>query len=243
MNNMSKIICFFLVILVFSTTISCNKKDVLSEDKMVAVLKDLYLAESMYDVNHGSFRTENARHSLYDAVLKKHGITEAQLDSSLVWYSDNAQIYIRVSDSIVSSFKQELTDLDVQYAQLNNSRYSQLKLVPSSFYLSQKNPLLRFNLDSLQVKKYPNFNLKFETLGVKPSDSLLFSLAYVYKDTTIFKKQLLLSDQSYQFKNTSTLPVQDLESMYGFIYANPSKIGLRNILLHHMSIKNDSLSN
>lgn len=226
-----------LAILCTTAISSCKKKEVLSEDTMVAILKDLYLTESMYDVNHGNFRTDKAKTSLYNAVLEKHGITEAQLDSSLVWYSDNAQLYLRVSDSITSFLRQDLKEVETLYAQQNNIKYRSLEPISSYFYLSDQDPLVRFDLDSVEVQKYPNFDLNLQVLGAQSSDSLVLSLAYVYKDTTILNQQLLSENKSYQFKNTSTLPIQDLKAISGYMYVNPSKIGERNILLHNMSIK------
>ena len=237
MNKYSKIKSLVLAMLCIATLSSCQKKDILPEDKMVAVLKDLYLAESMYDLNQGNFRTEKAKAALYDVVLEKHGITEAQLDSSLIWYSDNAQIYLRVNDSIISSLKQDLKIVEVQYTQQNKFKNRPLEPIPSYFYLSDQDPLIRFDIDSVEVKKYPKFNLNLQILGSQPTDSLVVSLAYVYKDTTILDQQVLPENKSYQFKKDSILPIQDLKSINGYLYVDPSKIGSRNILLHNMSIK------
>lgn len=237
MSNIPKVVFFLLAIFCITTISSCKKKEILSEDKMLAVLKDLYLTESMYDVNNGNFRSDKSKTSLYSAVLEKYGITEAQLDSSLVWYSDNAQIYIRINDSIISSLRQDLKDIETQYAQENNIKSRPLEPVPSFFYLSGEEPLLRIDIDSVVVKRFPNFNLNLQILGSKPTDSLIVSLAYVYKDTTILDEQFLSENKSYNLKNTSILPIQDLKSIYGYLYVNPAKIGCRNILLHNMSIK------
>jgi hypothetical protein len=39
--------------------------------------------------------------SYYQSVLNKHGVTQAQFDSSLVWYTDNPQIFNKIYPNVI----------------------------------------------------------------------------------------------------------------------------------------------
>ncbi len=71
--------------------------DVLSESTMEDVIYDYHMAQSIAEAGD-SF--EVRRYGYVQAVFRKHGITEAEFDSSMVWYSANAArlkaIYERV---------------------------------------------------------------------------------------------------------------------------------------------------
>lgn len=234
------IICFILAILCLATTSSCKKKDVLPEDKMVAVLKDLYLTESVYDVKYRDFTSDNKKMALFNSVLEKHNITQAELNSSLMWYSDNPEQFIRVNDSVISMMRQSIQSLDLEYAELKKEQNKPSGSVPSYFYLSRKQPLLRFNIDSIEIFKYPNFELSFSNLGSLSQDSLMLSLTYSYIDSTIVENQYLSANRHYSIKNRSILPFKDLKNIYGYFYANPSKIADRTILLNNIILKNSN---
>lgn len=220
-------------------TTSCSKKDIIPEDKMIAVLKDAYLAESMFDVKHGSFdKNEESRKALLKAVLEKHGITDAQFDSSLVWYSDNAQLFIRINDSTISELRSEVKEIDMKYTKQRALNGLAKGSLPSSFYLSFADPLIRFNLDSIQLQKHPNFGLSLKTLGALAQDSVELSLAYTFNDTVITQQQFLQGNRAYNFdKAAQKDPSRKLISVSGYIYVDPFKIGNRNILLSDISIK------
>jgi hypothetical protein len=84
---------------------ACSVKvpsDVISQGKMENLLYDYYIAKSMGD---NMPYTEAYKKELYlDAVFKKYGTTQAEFDSSMVWYSRNTEtlskIYSKVSERL-----------------------------------------------------------------------------------------------------------------------------------------------
>jgi len=97
--------------------VSCGKipNGVLSESEMQKVLTDIHIAESMVTSNYTKFDNDSARQALFQAVFKKHRITQAEYDSSLSWYARNLDIYIRIYDRIKLDIDQQIKDLgDVQ---------------------------------------------------------------------------------------------------------------------------------
>ncbi len=76
-------VLFGLSIVFFSC--SSRPDGVLSEKEMEAVMLDLYLLEGDASVKSISLTNEQ-KAPYYNAVLAKHGVTAAQVDSSLAFY-------------------------------------------------------------------------------------------------------------------------------------------------------------
>lgn len=75
----------------------------LQPDEMEEILYDFHLSQAVVMMEHDA--PENAeRHLAYQAVLKKHQVTQAEFDSSLVYYYSHAyrldEIYKRVSQRL-----------------------------------------------------------------------------------------------------------------------------------------------
>ena len=97
-NTPLLIVC---LILAFSI-LSCEQRPegILSKGEMEDVLYDYHLAQAMADWVPGHEGESNQPY--IDAVFRKHGITQAEFDSSLVWYnahaSDLKDIYESLKD-------------------------------------------------------------------------------------------------------------------------------------------------
>lgn len=77
------------------TVASCDRrpKAVLSEDEMVSLMTDMQLAEAYTDVSGKGGDYTAMRKSLSEGVLSAHGVSQAQLDSTLLWYGKNVDEY------------------------------------------------------------------------------------------------------------------------------------------------------
>ena len=79
---------------------------VMSESKMERVLYDYHLAQGMAETipYDGGRSIEQMRYEYQQAVFRKHGITEAEFDSSLVYYCSDLtrmnRIYSRLNDRL-----------------------------------------------------------------------------------------------------------------------------------------------
>lgn len=76
--------------------------NIIQPDDMEDILYDYYLSREMAQKPSGEGNSSYLRTLYYKSVLKKHGVTEAEFDSSLVYYyghaDDFAKIFSRVSD-------------------------------------------------------------------------------------------------------------------------------------------------
>lgn len=100
-------ICFFLVLACIVFACSKVPGGILSEREMKSVLMDMRLAEAMVETNYKDFGTIEKKEALYASVFKKHKITQAYYDSSLVWYGRNLDIYMRVNDAVQAELKKQ----------------------------------------------------------------------------------------------------------------------------------------
>lgn len=88
--------CGLFVFLVW-TLFACQVKrpeTVLSDKQMEDVLYDYHIAKAL---GEALSYNENYKRVLYvESVYKKYGITEAQFDSSMVWYARNPEVLSKI---------------------------------------------------------------------------------------------------------------------------------------------------
>lgn len=98
---------YSVLLLVFCLT-ACEvkrPKDVLSDARMENVLYDYHIAKAMgEEVPYN----ESYKRLLYiESVFKKQGITQAQFDSSMVWFSRNPEVITKIYEQVNLRLKAE----------------------------------------------------------------------------------------------------------------------------------------
>ena len=94
----AKIACIACILL---TIVGCRPRGVLSNREMRDVLYDLHRADGAIQVAGYNYAHDQEVAGYYKNVLDKHGITQAQFDSSLVWYTDNPQIFNKIYPKVL----------------------------------------------------------------------------------------------------------------------------------------------
>lgn len=231
-----KLTCYLLSFLIGSASvISCRDgKDALSRDKMVEVLHDIQLAEAIYQNKYNDFRDKEQKDALIQGILNKHGITQAELDSSLVWYADNAEIYMKVNDSVISSLKTEVEHLSKTFSRGLGASNVNNSILPSFYYLSGYVPTLTFDIDSVRIHNYPNFSLEFNTLGIQEQMKAELEVVFEYRDTTITKYQSLNKDAQFKVLGDTLL----LKNISGYIHIDARNSIDKKVLLYNIVLKN-----
>lgn len=97
------VVCVLLLALA-----GCRPKGVLSSREMRDVLYDLHRADGAIQVSGYNYSHDEELAACYKSVLDKHGITQAQFDSSLVWYTDNPQIFNKIYPKVVARLEADL---------------------------------------------------------------------------------------------------------------------------------------
>ena len=80
--------------------LSCGRipDGVMDNDDMAHVIADLQLADAYISANPDQYSNDSSKQALKQSIFKKHGITQRDYDSSLVWYAHNMEDYIRAYD-------------------------------------------------------------------------------------------------------------------------------------------------
>ena len=91
--------------------VSCKPgvpRDVIQPDDMEDILYDYYVSQGMASMSGPNYGNEDYKRDLYfNAVLKKHGVTKAEFDSSLVFYYTRADYFVKVYKNVQERLSEE----------------------------------------------------------------------------------------------------------------------------------------
>lgn len=98
-------------IALFTICCTVRPKGVLSSRKMENVLYDLHRTDGILQSAGIYYRNQSDLSDYYLSVLSKYNITQAEFDSSLVWYTDNPQIFNKIYPRVVRRLEKERAEL------------------------------------------------------------------------------------------------------------------------------------
>lgn len=165
---------------------------ILSDDKMEAVLYDYHIAKVMGDELSSS---ESYKRVLYiESVYKKHGITKAEFDSSMVWFSRNPDILHGIYEKVNIRLRNEKDKLE--------------RLIS----LRDDRPMYSLSGDSVDVWMWRNMYCLY---GIAGENKLTFTLP---SDSNFYDRDTLAWSIRFTFKelpaDTSYLPVMAMQMVY-----------------------------
>lgn len=199
-----KKLCYIFLTIFFLLAVSCGQRpsNVLPKDKMIEVLYDLQLAQGI--INHNNIElvhTEEGRRTVMNSVLAKHKISQNDLDSSIMWYSDNLMEYKAVNDSVTNRLRNKVKILRDEDFALRGISTVKKDTIPVFFYLDKESPRYTFYFTESNIvnDSITNFRLRFNVIGLNERSRKLETKVYfVYKDTTIVNQILVQKDSVYQ---------------------------------------------
>ncbi|MCS6824471.1 MAG: DUF4296 domain-containing protein [Cytophagaceae bacterium] len=96
--------------IVFLFLLACNEHDeqpppgILSKEKMITVLIDIYLTESAISLKNITRDSSVALYSLYEKeIFKKHNISDSVFYRSREFYYNHPKMYYSIYESLVDS--------------------------------------------------------------------------------------------------------------------------------------------
>lgn len=66
---------------------------VIPDDEMAELLADLHTGDAVVESNYTYYVSDSSRQALKQAILKRHGYTQDDLDSSMMWYGAHLDRY------------------------------------------------------------------------------------------------------------------------------------------------------
>ena len=99
---------WFVILCVLLAIVGCRPRGVLSNKEMRNVLYDLHRVDGALQVAGYNYGHNQELAAYYKTVLDEHGVTQAEFDSSLVWYTDNPQIFNKIYPKVIARLQEDV---------------------------------------------------------------------------------------------------------------------------------------
>lgn len=206
----------------------CSKrpKNILSEDKMVAVMTDIQIAEA-YDRSGGANEYLNGRNRelLGRGVLMHHGVTPEEMDSTLAWYGRNMDEYPKLYKKIDA----ELSRRQLKYARAageSENEGSSADLWPySRHYVIDGKSLTEgivANIPSVDLEPGVKITWKMSVDGAS-ARNLILGVDYADGSSEVYKQTNRSLDKMVEIslQTDSILEVSNIFAIADFEYSAP----------------------
>ena len=92
--------------------VGCRPKGILHSWEMREIMVDLHKTDAMLQISGLTQGYDEAKNIYYAQVLEKHGTTQAQFDSSLVWYTAHPQLFDKIYPKVIADLQAEEKELN-----------------------------------------------------------------------------------------------------------------------------------
>lgn len=249
MKSKKSVTYFFLFILLGGLAYSCQNrpKEVLNRKQMERLMYDVYIAEATMENDYQNFNTPEKKEAYINKVFQAHKATQAQWDTSLSWYSDRIDLYLKMNDSVKARLQRSRQQIDAMVAQQNQGQQVDPSLVspsylPSFYTFSMPDTRrgFRFHFDSSEISSRvagDDFVFRFSAVGISPnlSPSLISLLTLVYSDTTIYRFQEIRENKVYELSGSKYIPGDTITEIRGFVHLQDSTGLMPHIQIYNVS--------
>lgn len=102
------------IVLIFPLLcVACNSVPdyVIPPSEMSSIMADIHVGEAVIESNYSDYPSDSAKMLLKQSILKKHGYTTTDLDTSFMWYGANLTVYGKVYDETIEILSDRLARL------------------------------------------------------------------------------------------------------------------------------------
>lgn len=98
---MRNITALIMLLLMLQVATGCRKTPdhVIPEGKMAEIMADINIGNAIVEDERGHYSTDSSKMVLMQSIYARHGVTAADVDTSLVWYGHNIETYIKVCEA------------------------------------------------------------------------------------------------------------------------------------------------
>lgn len=231
-----------IVILLVVTLLACSKvpHGILSEKKMQAVQTDMQIAEAMISEGHNDFQDDAQKEALYESIFHKHGISQADYDTALVWYGRHLDVYIKVYDRILADLDQREKELGKDAGFSLRSDSINIWTNPSFIMFSRK-ALCNGVVFSIKPEMgYPSGSVFVMGMNVWGLNNKLRNKPNVHMcadlgDTTVVMNEKIQFD-GYHKVILRSIPGKAVQRVYGYIFMNNSNEDYNKIYVDSLNL-------
>ncbi len=231
---------------------SCFRpKEVLTRKKMERLMYDVYVAEATMENDYSQFDTPEKKEAYIHRVFERHNVNQARWDTSLSWYSDRIDLYLRMNDSVKARLKRAQEEVDALMAlESLQSTFHDPSLTSESYippYYSFTSYGMRsgfrFRLDSVEIaSEIPEDTLlfTFHVIGVPPAypEPPTATLALTYGDTTLYHSLRLSENRGYRIDASKQFDNDTIKQISGFVHLQNPTGTVPSILLYDIYLGN-----
>ena len=243
-------VCHFLCLsmaLLFLTGCKPKRpKGILSESKMEKVMVDYHLAQGMAETIEGD-DVEKARYRYIQAVFRKHHITEAEFDSSLVYYFEHSETFLDIYKNVSLKVQAQAEKFGVD-ARATQNQYSHLtdQGDTANIWTDHTNACIipnklqniyQFVLNSDSTYQAGDafiwhFHTQYITQGIDREAFAVLTFQYS-NDSIVSVTQHVRGNANYDIKFTPSLPLDTvmLNRINGFLYMPTLQNGEKNLVV------------
>lgn len=212
-----------------TTACSRRPKEVLSDKDAASLLADLHIAEAYgtYEFNSGAGMNINEgdsiRKVLRQSILKEHGVTEAQLDTTLGWYGHNLDKYEEMYELVLENISAKQKEIE-EVKGAEEASLPTLWPYPAKMSLSgssQRPYTLTFNVAGDKIPKGGRLAWEAKTINSRQPIDLYIAAEYTDGSVGYMSRSLMSSErQSLTLQTDST---KQVKSAYGYIRVRQSQ--------------------
>lgn len=230
---------------------------VLDEEQMEELLYDYHLAKAM---GENLPVGESYKRALYmEYVFKKHGTTEQQFDTSMVWYTRHAEVLSKIYGRVSKKLKEEQEQIDRLIAIRDNKPKMSAPGDSIDVWLMER----MMRLTGLPLSNKLTFEIPFDT-NFHERDTLQWSVYYRFLDAHPDTAQAALMSMAVLYENDSIIgetkivlntgmeririqsdTLGGIKKIQGFIYYTAKKDSIMHLFADSISLmryhSNDSL--
>lgn len=189
-------IFLFSALVLLTLIMACSRKKVaLEKEQFIALLIDMHTADGILAA--GDYRmNEQKNYAYYNTIFEKHGITKAEFDSCLNFYSAQTVLFSQMYDIIIDSLNARVTDKGRILAELRARDSINLLPPVDTIRFDKKHLVSVLTLDSIIPGLYKfSTTIKFDTADMGKNNRITaYFLSEDKKDTLRVHKVTVLSD-------------------------------------------------
>lgn len=191
-------ICAGLLVLLLVGFTGCSRKKVpLDEKKFTALLIDIHRVDGALSVAKGlSGLNELKNYAYYNDLFDKYGITRADFDSCMYYYSANSEAFSKMYDAVIDSLNKQLTAVDIILRELKSKDSLNLFPVPDTLVFDSCYTHILVEIDSILPGQYKfSTQVQFDTLDKGKNNRITsFFVSKDDKDTLKIRDVSVMTD-------------------------------------------------
>jgi len=210
---------------------------------MQEVLTDIYIAEGMISYEVETYNNDSINQVIFKSVFKKHGITQADYDSSMVWYARHLDMFLKIYDRAKTDVDRRIADLgDIHAAVAPVSNRDSINIWPRRTNLNLKSNAL-FNGVTFDIKPDRNYSsgsffvLGMDVWGISgdSNNHPEIRISINQGDTIITINEKILND-GYHETILRSVPTKQVRQVYGYIRLDNSDTTYHKIYLNNLNL-------